>query len=185
MTISKVCAALAATTALSAGAGEATEAADFDALTVIRSGAFELDITPRDALLLFTAPGERLWIREWDPLILNGDGFARGTVFLTTSHEHVTYWVVSDFDRERRHAKYIRVTPESDMGTVDVTVTANESGGSTVNVTYQLTGLTPAGNQKLQESFSRSDYATMMQRWKCMIQDSRARIDEYFRDSGR
>lgn len=185
MTMSKVCAALAATTALSAGVSDAFELAGFNAVTVSRNGSFELDLPPRNALLLFTAPGEKLWIEEWDPVILSGDGFTAGTVFMTTNHGHVTYWVVSDFDIDKRQARYVRVTPESDMGTVQVTVSPNGNGGSMINVSYQLTGLTSAGNQNLRESFDKSDYAAMMRKWQTMIQDSRAAIDEHFRNSGR
>ena len=183
MTMRKVCAALTATTLLGTGVGEATEVAGFEALTISRNGSFELDLPPREALLLFTAPGERLWIEEWDPVILHGDGFESGTVFITTNHGPHTYWLVSDFDRASRHAKYVRVTPESHTGTVDVLVSESASGGSTVSVTYQLTGLSPAGNEKLRESYSESDYAAMMQEWQDMIQDSRAVIDEHFRDT--
>lgn len=155
------------------------------AVTISRSGSFELELPPAKALLLFTAPGEKLWIEEWDPIILHGDGFESGTIFVTTNHGPNTYWTVSEFDTQARHAKYIRVTPESDTGTVDVNVTSNRTGGSTINITYQLTGLTPAGNEKLNASYSESDYAAMMQEWKRMIQNSGAVIDEHFRDSGR
>lgn len=185
MTMRRVCAALTATSVLGTGTIEATEIAEFEALTVSRSGSFTLDLPPREALLLFTAPGEKLWIEEWDPVILHGDGFESGTVFITTNHGPHTYWLVSEFDRDSRHARYVRVTPESHTGTVDVVVSEGHSGGSTVSVTYQLTGLSPAGNEKLRESYSESDYAAMMQTWQSMIQDSRAIIDEHFRDSRR
>jgi len=153
--------------------------------TIVRNGSFELDLPPREALLLFTAPGERLWISEWDPKILHGDGFEAGTVFITTNHGPSTYWQVCDFDRDAGHARYVRVTPESDTGMVDVRVSSNNTGGSTINVTYQLTGLTPSGNDKLSTAYSAPDYAAMLQNWQRMIRDSRATIDEFFRNRER
>ena len=152
----------------------------FDALTISRSGSFELDMTPEEALPLFTAPGEKLWISVWDPIILNGDGYEKGTVFVTNNHGHTTYWLVSDYDTDAKHAQYVRVTPDADTGTVDVTITSNETGGATVNVAYQLTALSPAGNEKLEESFSEPSYAAMMEEWRTMINDSREEIDEHF-----
>lgn len=143
----------------------------FEAVTISRTGSFELDMTPQQAQPLFTAPGERLWVPAWDPVILHGDGYEKGTVFVTTHHGHKTYWLVADYDTETRHARYVRVTPGVSTGTVDVHIAPNGHGGAIVNVAYQLTGLSPAGNADLQESFSRSRYAAMMEEWRSMIKD--------------
>ena len=117
-------------------AGCDTNFKEFEALTVNRSGSFELDMAPEYALSLFTAPGEKLWISNWNPVILNGDGYEEGTVWVTTNHGHTTYWYVAKYDTEARFARYVRVTPDANSGTVDVSVTSNGEGGSIVNVTY-------------------------------------------------
>ena len=129
---------------------------------------------------LFTAPGEKLWISIWDPVILHGDGYEKGTVFVTNNHGHTSYWLVTDYDTNAKHAQYVRVTPDADTGTVDVSITSNGKGGATVNVAYQLTALSAAGNEKLKESFSESNYAKMMKDWRSMIDDSRGKIDDHF-----
>ena len=152
----------------------------FDALTIARTGSFELDMTPEQAQPLFSAPGEKLWIPIWDPVILSGDGYETGTAFVTTNHGPTAYWLVTDYDTEARHAQYARVTPGANTGTVDVSITSNGNGGSTVNVTYQLTGLSPAGNADLEDSFSESSYAEMMEEWRTMINASREKIDDHF-----
>jgi hypothetical protein len=153
---------------------------DFNAVTVKRSGTFELDMTPDDAFPLFTAPGERLWAPGWEPHILSGDGFEEGTVWVTESHGHTGYWYVADYDTVARHARYVRVTPGADAGTVDVSLKPSGAGGSKVRVTYQLTALSEAGNQHLSESFSELKYAEMMKHWQSLIEDSRDRIDAHF-----
>ena len=43
------------------GCNHGTDFSDFDALTITRTGSFELDMNPDDAFPLFTAPGEELW----------------------------------------------------------------------------------------------------------------------------
>ncbi len=78
------------------GCSHADDFSGFEARTVARSGSFELDMTPEQALPLFTAPGEKLWISIWDPVVLNGDGFEEGTVFVTSNHGHTTYWLFMD-----------------------------------------------------------------------------------------
>jgi len=152
----------------------------FDAVTIARTGSFELDMAPDEAQPLFTAPGEKLWIPIWDPVILSGDGYEKGTAFVTNNHGHTTYWLVTDYDTEARHAQYVRVTPGANVGSIDVSITASGSGRSTVNVAYQLTGLSPAGNADLEDSFSEPMYAAMMEEWRTMINDGRATIDEHF-----
>lgn len=162
------------------GCNHGNDFSGFDALTIARTGSFELDMTPEEALPLFTAPGEKLWISIWDPVILNGDGYEKGTAFVTTNHRHTTYWLVTDYDTDAKHAQYVRVTPEANTGTVDVSITSNGNGGATVNVAYQLTGLSPVGNSDLEESFSESNYAEMMEEWRNMINSSREKIDDHF-----
>ena len=162
------------------GCNHGDDFSGFDALTIARSGSFELDMTPDEALPLFTAPGEKLWIPIWDPVVLHGDGYEKGTVFVTSHHGNTTYWLVMDYDTDTKHAQYVRVTPEANTGTVDVSITSNGEGGATVNVAYQLTALSPAGNADLQESFSEPKYAEMMEEWRAMISASRAKIDDHF-----
>ena len=162
------------------GCDHSRDFSGFDAATISRSGAFELDLPPDEALPLFTAPGEKLWISHWDPIVLHGDGYETGTVFVTSHHGQTTYWLVTDYDTETKHAQYVRVNPDANTGTVDVSIAPNENGGSTVNVRYQLTALSPDANTALEESFSETHYAEMMESWRTMIVDSKDNIDEYF-----
>lgn len=153
---------------------------EFEAVTLTCSGSFELDMTPDYALPLFTAPGEKLWISIWDPVILNGDGYEEGTVWVTTNHGHTTYWYVAKYDTESRQARYVRVTPDADSGTVDISVTSNGRGGSTINVTYQLTGLSEAGNEGVESLLNDKNYTKMMQDWQSMINESHEQIKAHF-----
>ena len=71
-------------------------------------------------------------------------------------------------------------TPNANTGTVDVSVSSNGAGGAIVNVTYQLTGLSNAGNEAIGELLSESAYAEMMEEWRSMINSSRESIDKHF-----
>lgn len=112
--------------------------------------------------------------------MLNGDGYEKGTVFVTNNHGHTTYWLVTEYDTNARYTQYICVTPDADTGTVDVSITLNGKGGATVNVAYQITALSPAGNENLEEILRESNYAEMMEDWQSMINDSPEKVDEHF-----
>jgi hypothetical protein len=164
--------------AVPSGCDHGTDFSDFEALTISRTGSFELDMVPDAAQPLFTAPGEKLWISSWDPVILHGDGYEEGTVFVTGSRGHTTYWLVADYDTKTRHARFVRVTPGASTGTVDVAITSNGRGGAIVSVAYQLTGLSPAGNADLEQSFSAARYAAMMEEWRDMINTRSEKIGQ-------
>ncbi|MEL7539149.1 MAG: hypothetical protein AAFM91_19050 [Pseudomonadota bacterium] len=148
---------------------EATNYANFDAVTITRSGSFELDLAPDSVFPLFTAPGEKLWVPGWDPHILHGDGYEAGTVWVTTGDGKTVCWYVAAYDTDVRRAKYVRVTPTEHVGTVEVYVSALENNRSKASVTYQLTGLSETGNAYLTASFSETSYAEMMQEWRDAI----------------
>ena len=152
---------------------------DGGAVTISRTGVFELDMKPERALPLFTGPGEELWAPGWNPTYLHGDGFEKGTVFITSHHGHTTYWLVTDYDTEAGHARYVRTTPGVDTGTVDVMVTSNNTGGSKVTVTYQVTGLSDRGNANVESFLDKGKYARMMKDWKRLVEDNRDKIDAH------
>ncbi len=156
-------------TAFPGACNHGNDLSQFEALTLTRSASFELDMLPEDALPLFTAPGEKTWVPGWDPVILHGDGYQKGTVFVTKNHGHTTYWLVTDYDTNANYAQYVRVTPDASTGTVDVSIAKNDGGGASVKVSYQLTALSPAGNEHLAESYSEPGYAAMMQEWRTLI----------------
>ncbi len=160
-------------------AGCGTNFKEFEAVTINRSGSFELDISMDRALPLFTALGEKLWISTWDPVLLHGDGYEEATVWVTTNHGQTTYWYVATYNTTARRARYVRVTPGADIGTVDVSLAPNGKGGSIVTITYQLTGLSEAGNENIAKLHSENEYAVMMEDWRTMINENRNKIDDH------
>ena len=161
--------ALSATVALPLALAQAGEL-PVEHLHVVRTGTLLVEAPPGKTFELFTGPGEELWIEEWEPTVLSGDGLTAGTVFLTDIGEP-TIWIVVDFDRDARHARYARVAPLTRAGTVDVRVAADAAGESIVTVTYELTALSEDGNRMLEE-FDEAAYAGMMKQWEQMIRDA-------------
>ncbi|WP_202980840.1 hypothetical protein [Microbacterium lushaniae] len=129
-----------------------------------------LPLAAIDAVELFTPQGELLWAEGWDPTFLHPvDGVTRpGLVFTTGADLEKTYWTVADFDRVGGRARYIRVTPASRSGIVEVAVQPVGAGTCEVEVAYEFTGLTSVGNAAI-EAMSEEDFEAMIDGWGEMI----------------
>lgn len=140
--------------------------------SIAHSGTLHVDAPPEHAFQLFTAPGEKLWIDGWDPVVASGgDGRARGAVFVTNTAGEKAYWVVVDYDEEALHARYSRIAPETRAGTVEVFARDDGSGSTEVTVTYELTALTSEGN-KLLADFDSEAFERMLREWERLIRDA-------------
>lgn len=140
--------------------------------SISHTGTLRVDAPPRHAFQLFTAPGERLWVDDWDPDVLRGgDGRAKGSVFVTDAHGDKAYWIVVDYDEDALHARYARIAPGSRAGTVEVRARGDGAGATEVEVTYELTALTDEGTEQL-AAFDAAAYAQMLTDWERMISDA-------------
>jgi hypothetical protein len=105
------------------------------------------------SLELFTPQGERAWAEGWDPLWLwPADGATRAGMVFTTDHggEH-TIWTMSRHEPGEGWVQYVRTTPGSRVGVVTVRCSAAGSTSTRVEVTYEITALTQAGNAFLED----------------------------------
>ena len=173
---------LAAMAAPAAFGGDSIEQAGpaFEAASVRHSGTVHVDAPPELAFQLFTAPGERLWVNGWDPVVLSGgDGRNKGSVFVTTHKQDVTIWLVVDYDPDSLHARYARVTPTSRAGTVEVFARSDGEGGAEVDVTYELTALSETGNQTLAD-FDGPGFSRMMTEWEDAIRMAEVDFQAHF-----
>jgi hypothetical protein len=147
----------------------------FEAATIAHTGTLRVDAAPEHAYQLFNAPGERLWVDGWNPIVLSGgDGRPKGSVWVTGEGSDQTIWLVVDYDPEKLHARYARVTAGSRAGTVEIFARPDGSGATEVEVTYELTALNEDGNKALAD-FGAEDFALMLVEWEQMIRDANIR----------
>jgi len=127
----------------------------------------QVDLPPDEAVRLFTPRGEQDWVHGWQPRFPAPapDDTEPGTVFETDAHGQHTVWLVTERNPGRR-ISYARVTPGEQAGIVTVTIT-DAGGRSEVEVTYQLTALSPAADHKLRE-FAEG-YPAYLQSWQDAI----------------
>lgn len=138
---------------------------------VSRNGVITVELPFDEALELFTPEGERQWVDDWDPeyLYRAGGGDEIDTVFRTTHGGEETLWIVLEHDRENGTVSYSRITPGSRLGTVAVSVDRIDERTCWVDVSYELTGISEAGNKVLEEQFTPRAYREMLDEWQRRI----------------
>lgn len=125
-----------------------------------------VDAPIAQAFMFFTPAGEELWVDGWQPTYLNPpDGrTGAGMVFTTGEGADHTVWLMADFDPVQHRSRYMRCTPGSRTGTVEVRCRALDAACTEVEVTYALTALSPAGAELLQD-FVGASFVAMIDGW--------------------
>jgi hypothetical protein len=118
------------------------------------------------AFMFFTPAGEELWVDGWRPAYLHPhDGRTEaGMVFTTGSGSDFTIWTLVDFDREQHRSRYLRCTPGSRTGIVEVRCRALDAQRTEAAVSYTLTALSVEGERVL-EGFEGEAFAEMIDGW--------------------
>jgi hypothetical protein len=127
--------------------------------------------------MYFTPAGEELWVEGWKPRYVHPpDGRTEaGMVFTTGEGDEHTIWLLADFDLAQHRSRYVRCTPASRTGTVEVRCRALAGDRTEVEVAYALTALTPAGEATLAD-FEGARFARMIDGWAVEIAARRDRL---------
>ncbi len=125
-----------------------------------------VDAPVDQAFMYFTPAGEALWVAGWQPTYVHPDDgrTEAGMVFTTGQDDALTIWTLADFDRVAHHSRYLRCTPASRTGFVEVRCTALDAERTDVWVSYTLTALNAAGERAL-EDFEGERFAAMIDGW--------------------
>ena len=119
---------------------------------ISRSHTIHLDAPPSRVFPLFEPVGEQAWASDWKPIFLfppSGEA-QMGTVFTTQVHEddgHDTIWAMSAYNPASYRLAYLRVTPGSRVGVIDISCQEMPDGGTAATVTYTFTSLSDEGNE--------------------------------------
>ena len=138
-------------------------------MTTHRTGTVRVALPPAEALDLFTARGETLWVPGWAPRYVDPpDGEpVPGGVWLTDDGEVEVVWRVQRFDRAAGLAEYLRVVPRNRVALITVEC-APDGDGTLARVTYRVTPIGPDGDEWI-AGFDDAAYAAMMTEWEARI----------------
>jgi hypothetical protein len=118
------------------------------------------------AFMFFTPAGEELWVPGWQPHYLypTGGPTQPGLVFTTGEGDDFTIWLVADFDRRARRARYVRTTPAMRTGFVEVQCTPVDSSRTEVAVSYEMTALCKKAEASL-AAYEGAAFIGMIEGW--------------------
>jgi hypothetical protein len=116
---------------------------------------------------LFTPMGETLWVEGWNPeyLFPETGRTERGMVFRTGEGDELTLWTCADFWPEARHVRYVRVTPASRFGTVDVMCKPLDLSTTEATIRYVFTALNEKGDAVLR-ALTDDAFRAMIEGWR-------------------
>jgi hypothetical protein len=120
--------------------------------------------------MYFTPAGEELWVDGWRPRYLHpADGRTEaGMVFTTGEGDEHTIWTLVDFDRDGQRSRYVRCTPATRTGLVEVVCRAVDASRTEVSVSYTLTALSEHGREAL-AAYEGERFAAMIDGWARQI----------------
>jgi hypothetical protein len=154
-----------------------TPVQDFVPRTIELHGGFTLRAPIARVFPLFSPLGERSWVPDWEPELLDpfGASWERGQVFRTDEGGREAVWLVTRLDPVGYEVEYHRVCSGRYVARVAVHCRAEPDHGTVVDVSYRFVGLSPEGNAEI-EIMTPEAYAQKMERWKEWI-ETRALAD--------
>jgi hypothetical protein len=145
---------------------------------ILRTGRLTVAAPVDRAFALFTPLGETRWVEGWNPTFHHpSHGEAQlGSVFTTGQGDGATHWVIVDWRPDEHRVRYARVTPGNRAGTVAVACrprnggvgTGTEAAATEVEVTYDLTATTDAGDAEL-ATWTPEWFAGYLEEWSAAI----------------
>ncbi len=143
----------------------------FIAQRVSRTQTICLSALPERVFPLFEPIGEKAWAEGWEPqMLFPASGVAEpGTVFTTRNSEgNESIWTMSVYDPVNFHLAYLRTTPGSLVGQIDIHCQEESDGTTGASVTYTFTALSEDGNE-FTARFTEAHYQAMMADWERAI----------------
>ena len=140
----------------------------FIAKRITRSYQQKINAASPTVFSLLCPVREAEWLCGWDyKLIYSKSGVAEeGCVF--TSHqegEKDTIWLITKRDADNKEIEFARITPESRIAKLNISVEDAEYGTSLVNITYVITALNESGNTYL-EDLTEAKFNEYMEFWE-------------------
>jgi hypothetical protein len=119
---------------------------------------------------LFTPAGETAWVEDWHPEFLHPPSgeTCDGMIFRTGRGDEVTLWSCVDWNPSAHRVRYVRVTPASRFGLVEIVCRELPKRRTEASVAYSFTALSASGQRYL-AGLTDQAFAAMIEAWRTRI----------------
>jgi len=124
--------------------------------------------TPEKVFALLCPVREAEWLDGWRyNTIYSESGLVEdGAVFNTPNEgEEDTIWIVTKYDSETLEVEFARFTHKSRTCVLRIAVKSKDENSSYVDVSYTYTGITPAGNNFI-DNFTQEEFLELVTFWE-------------------
>jgi hypothetical protein len=111
---------------------------------------------------------EAEWLDGWNyRLVYSESGFAEEGCVFTSSQtgEKDTIWLITKRDEGNKEIEFSRITPESRVAKLNISVEDIDCENSLVHITYTYTALNESGNKFIDE-FTQAKFNKSMKFWE-------------------
>jgi hypothetical protein len=140
-------------------------------ITIRHSYRQRLAARPEKVFPLLCPVREADWIDGWDPpLVLSNTGVAEsGCVFTTPGDEgNDAIWVIIRHDPQAWLIEFVKVTPGTTVGRIEIQLEDAPDGGTFCYVSYAYTALSESGRAFV-EAFTETRYEAFMREWETAL----------------
>ena len=140
----------------------------FIAKRVTRSYQQKINASPSTVFSLLCPVREAEWLCGWEyELIYSKSGVAEeGCVFTSRQKgEKDAIWLITKRDVDNKEIEFARITPESRVAKLNISVEDAGDGTSRVNITYVFTALNESGNMFI-EALTEAKFNENMKFWE-------------------
>jgi len=141
---------------------------EFRSQRVTRAYRQTINTTPEKVFPLLCPVREAEWLDGWQyDMIYSESGLVEeGAVFSTPYEgEKDTIWIVTKHDSSKREVEFARFTNNSRTCILKITVKPKGGHSSYVEVSYTYTGITPAGNDFV-DDFTEDAFLEVVTFWE-------------------
>lgn len=124
--------------------------------------------TPEKVFPLLCPVREAEWLDGWRyNTIYSESGIVEAGAVFSTPHEgeEDTIWIVTKHDSETLEVEFARFTHKSRTCVLRIAVKSKDENSSYVDVSYTYTGITPAGNNFI-DNFTQEEFLELVTFWE-------------------
>ncbi len=144
------------------------DCSEFKSKRITRKYCQTINAAPEKVFPLLCPVREAEWLDDWQYAMIYSESglIEEGGVFTTPYEgENDTVWVVTKHNPEKLDVEFTRFTPKSRTCVLRIAVRPKDENSSYVDISYKYTGITPEGNNFI-DNFTEEKFLEAITFWE-------------------